>query len=78
MTCNFTKLGSACDWLKQIFLSARTIRGTAQILISLEISSTKDTTINSLKNSYAVTEFLSLLALALTLKSVYHENCQWP
>ena len=49
MTCNLPKLGSACDWLKQIFLAARTIRSTAQILISLEISSTKNTIITSLK-----------------------------
>ena len=75
MTCNFPKLGSACDWLKQIFLAARTIRSTAQIVIGLEISSTKNTAITSLKNNYAVTEFLSLLALALTCKSVDHQNC---
>ena len=35
MTCNFLDLGSASDWLKQIFLGARPIRSTTQ---SLEVT----------------------------------------
>ena len=33
MTCHYTDLGSAPDWLNQISHAARPIRGTTQILV---------------------------------------------
>ena len=33
MTCHFPALGSASDWLKQIFLAAKPIRSTSQVVV---------------------------------------------